>query len=91
MRQLTDNLANDNKLNNNQSLAKTTIKKISSNNEGHYFKCDCKFTINDKRKEIDDSMATEVIVYLNIEERIFRTSINSYLACNPTTINLAYF
>ena len=27
------------------------IKKISSNNEGHYFKCDCKFTINDKRKE----------------------------------------
>ena len=27
------------------------IKKISSNNEGHYFKCDCKFTINGERKE----------------------------------------
>ena len=27
------------------------IKKISSNNEGYYFKCDCKFTINDERKE----------------------------------------
>ena len=27
------------------------IKKISSNNEGDYFKCDCKFTINGERKE----------------------------------------
>ena len=27
------------------------IKKISSNNEGYYFKCDCKFTINGERKE----------------------------------------
>ena len=27
------------------------IKKISSNNEGQYFKCDCKFTINGERKE----------------------------------------
>ena len=38
MRQLTDNLANDNKLNNNQSLAKTTIKKISSNNNYNFKK-----------------------------------------------------
>jgi len=44
------------------------IKKISSNNEGHYFKCDCKFTINDKRKEIGEEYEFTEADFLNVND-----------------------
>ena len=44
------------------------IKKISSNNEGHYFKCDCKFTINDKRKEKGEENEFTESDFLNVND-----------------------
>ena len=44
------------------------IKKISSNNEGHYFKCDCKFTIDDERKEKREENEFTEADFLNVND-----------------------
>ena len=44
------------------------IKKISSNNEGHYFKCDCKFTINGERKEKGEEYEFTEADFLNVND-----------------------